>query len=139
MSTRANFYVMLDNTLVYQYYNHYDGYFAGLGNDLRTTILKVLGESTLTHELSLRDKLLEELRINYEEENVSAVTQQNKLHPDIEYVYILDPIADRATISLYGYSLKRFGEFDKKTIKEVLDSVTQRGTKFDLNKEIEEG
>lgn len=139
MSTRANFYVLLDETLVYQYYNHYDGYFKGLGNDLRTTILKVLGESTLTQELSLRDILLEELRINYEEENVSAVTQQNNLHPDIEYVYILDPITDRTTISLYGYSLKHFREFDKKTIKEVLESVMQNGTKFDLNKEIDEG
>lgn len=139
MSVHANFYVLLDSTMATQYYSHYDGYFRGIGNDLRTLILNAISKKESTSDISLRDILLDTIHSVYEVENLFTLNSRNILSDaGPEFVYLIDPISEPEKVHLYGFYINPFGLLENKTVREVLDIIKTMGTEFDLNKKIEE-
>lgn len=157
MSTRANFWIVNPNNTIQQYYCHFDGYFEGLGANLRNTILKALGlhasncsKSTYEYLLSLIaensfDPQKEECsQKEWEIEDCFDQTIINKLHGDIEYLYVVD-CSDVNNIKLYGkpcHDLYNTFSFSKGTytkrfaVKNIIADICREEHLLPLDKEL---
>ena len=156
MSTRANFWIIKPDLDIQQYYCHFDGYLSGLGNDLRECVVKALGLNTLNKESSVYDCLMNIISKKSYNPDISNIEKEweieeclkqeelNKLHGDIEYLYVID-CHDKNVIKLYGkscydmYNSFNFstGKYIKRyTVKEVLDDICKENSLLKLDSDL---
>ena len=95
MSTRSNILIIKkdsdNNFFVTQYYHHYDGYLEGVGEELRLYAITGVGVSAISNEaleVSIEKILSEDPE--YDREDSYNFSEEDELHGDIEYLYILD-------------------------------------------------
>lgn len=129
MSTRSNIILVTPDNKVHQFYHHCDGYLSGVGEELRCKLVYSLGMNTLVKDTSLYDLLVGEVAkdSDYEDEYKLEINDYNRLHSDIEYLYV---IKDG---NLYYVS-----EWDLRSkllrYKDVIDYVCVDDHKLDLSK-----
>ena len=95
MSTRSNILIIKKDSdnkfFVTQYYHHYDGYLEGVGEELRLYAITGVGVSAISNEaleVSIEKILSEDPE--YDREDSYNFSEEDELHGDIEYLYILD-------------------------------------------------
>lgn len=150
MSTRANFLIITPDSKVQQYYNHCDGYPCGLGNKLRKAIVLAIGMKSISdnENAKLYDLFMEEIKWNtrpegeygclfgdYEKEELMELDEENQLHGDIEFIYII--VFNKLNVELYCDGAWRMCE-RLNTNKEVIDEVCKPENLIPLNKMIVE-
>ena len=91
MSTRSNIIVITPDNRVHQFYHHCDGYLSGVGEELRSKLVYSLGMSVLVKDMPVYDIFVGEITNNdqYEDEDFSNLNYNNRLHADIEFLYII--------------------------------------------------
>ncbi len=91
MSTRSNIILVTPDNMVHQFYHHCDGYLSGVGEELRSKLVYSLGMNTLIKDMSLYDLLVGEVAKDhdYEDEYKLEMNDDNHLHDDIEYLYVI--------------------------------------------------
>ena len=118
MSTRANIILVTPDNRIHQYYHHCDGYFSGVGEELRKYLVYSIEMSTLVKDLPVYDILIGEMAgdSQYEDEYKMELEKHNRLHADIEFLYTIKDSV------LYGCDA---WDMYKKvnTYKELLDFV----------------
>jgi hypothetical protein len=126
MSTRANIILVTPNNLLRQYYHHSDGYFSGVGEELRKYLVFSIGMNTIT-KTPIYNILRDELNKNreYEDEYKLDLDKPNQLHGDIEFLYI---IKDTTLYGCYAWDLYK----KVNTNKELLDYVCVDKNKINL-------
>lgn len=118
MSTRANIILITPDNKINQYYHHCDGYFSGVGEELRKHLVYSIGMNAVNKEKSVYENLVICLGhdIEYEDEYKLKQEDHNRLHADIEYLYIIKDT------TLYGCSA--WNMYEKvNTNKDLLDRV----------------
>ena len=129
MSTRSNIILVTPDNKAHQFYHHCDGYLSGVGEELRCKLVYSLGMNTLIKDMSLYDLLVGEVTkdSDYEDEYKFEMSDYNRIHSDIEYLYV---IKDG---NLYYVS-----EWDLRSkllrYKDVIDYVCKDSNKLDLSK-----
>lgn len=129
MSTRSNIILVTPGNKAHQFYHHCDGYLSGVGEELRCKLVYSLGMNTLIKDMTLYDLLIGEVAkdSDYEDEYKFEMNDYNRLHSDIEYLYV---IKDG---NLYYVS-----EWDLRSkllkYKDVIDYVCKDVNKLDLSK-----
>lgn len=105
MSTRANVLIVTPEGNIQQYYHHCDGYFSGVGEELRKTFILAIGTRTISTSdntdslYTIFTSLLEE-NSEYEKEELMSQNDSIQIHGDIEYCYLLD--FSKSVTYLYG-------------------------------------
>ena len=61
MSTRANIILITPDNKIHQYYHHHDGYFSGVGEELRKALVYSIGMNVVNKERAVYDNLVIEL------------------------------------------------------------------------------
>lgn len=92
MSTRANIILVTSDNKVHQFYHHCDGYLSGLGDELRRCMIYTYGMSFLIKDVQFTDILVRQITNysdEYEDEYVLDLDAHNRLHADIEFLYIV--------------------------------------------------
>lgn len=91
MSTRSNIILVTPDNKAHQFYHHCDGYLSGVGEELRCKLVYSLGMNTLIKDMSLYDLLIGEVAkdSDYEDEYKFEMNDYNRLHSDIEYLYVI--------------------------------------------------
>ena len=118
MSTRANIILITPDSNIHQYYHHHDGYFSGVGEELRKAIVYSIGINAVNKEKSVYENLVIYLGHDREYQDEYKLEQEdhNRLHADIEYLYIIKDT------TLYG--CHAWDMYEKvKTNKDLLDRV----------------
>lgn len=129
MSTRSNIILVTPDNKAHQFYHHCDGYLSGVGEELRKHLIYSIGMNTLIKNMSLYDILLGEIHKDedYEDEYKLEMNDENCLHSDIEYLYIIN-----------GSNLYYVNEWDLRnkvdTNKDLIDYVCNDSNKIDLSK-----
>lgn len=129
MSTRSNIILVTHGNKAHQFYHHCDGYLSGVGEELRCKLVYSLGMHTLIKDMPLYDLLVREVAkdSDYEDEFKYEMNEANRLHCDIEYLYIIK-----------DDSLYYVNEWDLcnkvNTYKDVIDYVCKDNHKLDLSK-----
>lgn len=129
MSTRSNIILVTPDNKAHQFYHHCDGYLSGVGEELRCKLVYSLGMNTLIKDMTLYDLLVGEVAkdSDYEDEYKFEMNDYNRIHSDIEYLYV---IKDG---NLYYVS-----EWDLRSkllrYKDVIDYVCKDNHKLDLSK-----
>ena len=129
MSTRSNIILVTPGNIAHQFYHHCDGYLSGVGEELRCKLVYSLGMNTLIKDMSLYDLLVGEVTkdSDYEDEYKFEMSDYNRLHSDIEYLYVIK-----------DGSLYYVNEWDLHSkllrYKDVIDYVCKDGNKLDLSK-----
>ena len=90
MSTRSNVIIVTKDGKVHQFYHHWDGYLSGVGEELRRHIIYSVGMCNISNA-SMDEVLVSELNATdgYEDEYTHDLTDYNRLHADIEFLYIV--------------------------------------------------
>lgn len=131
MSTRANIILITPDNKIHQYYHHCDGYFSGVGEELRKHLVYSIGMNVVNKERSVYDNLVIELGRDrdYEDEYKLEKEEHNRLHADIEFLYIIDGT------TLYGCDA--WDMYKKvKTNKELIDLVCVDKNLLSLDKSL---
>ena len=129
MSTRSNIILVTPDNKAHQFYHHCDGYLSGVGEELRCKLVYSLGMNTLIKDMTLYDLLVGEVAkdSDYEDEYKFEMNDYNRIHSDIEYLYV---IKDG---NFYYVS-----EWDLRSkllrYKDVIDYVCKDDNKLDLSK-----
>lgn len=129
MSTRSNIILVTPDNKAHQFYHHCDGYLSGVGEELRKHLIYSIGMNTLIKDTSLYDILLGEIHKDedYEDEYKLEMNDENCLHRDIEYLYVIN-----------GNNLYYVNEWDLcnkvDTNKNLIDYVCKDSNKIDLSK-----
>lgn len=91
MSTRSNIILVTPDNKAHQFYHHCDGYLSGVGEELRCKLVYSLGMNTLIKDMTLYDLLVGEVAkdSDYEDEYKFEMNDYNRLHSDIEYLYVI--------------------------------------------------
>ena len=91
MSTRANIILVTPNNLVHQFYHHCDGYLSGVGEELRKYIVYSIGMNKVNENIPIYDCFVSKLikDIDYDDEYKFNLTDSNRLHFDVEYIYVV--------------------------------------------------
>lgn len=92
MSTRSNIVVVTEDGRAHQFYHHWDGYLSGVGNEVRQCVVYSIGLHSLVKDMQFSDILVGELTDyseGYEDEYVMDLDAHNRLHADIEFLYIV--------------------------------------------------
>lgn len=95
MSTRSNILIIKKDSdnkfVVTQYYHHCDGYLEGVGEELRLYAVTGVGFSAISNEeLDVNIKKLLSEDSQYEQEDNYDFSEKDRVHGDIEYLYVLD-------------------------------------------------
>lgn len=150
MSTRANFLIITPDSKVQQYYNHCDGYPCGLGNKLRKALVLAIGMKSISdnENAKLYDLFMDEIACNtrpegefgsffgdYEKEELMEQDDENQLHGDITFIYII--VFNKVNVELYCDGAWRMCE-RLKTNKDIIDTVCKPENIIPLNKKIVE-
>lgn len=90
MSTRSNVIIVTKDGKAHQFYHHWDGYLSGVGEELRHRIIYSVGTCVIT-SAPMDEVLVSELNSTdgYEDEYTHDLTDYNRLHADIEFLYIV--------------------------------------------------
>jgi hypothetical protein len=92
MSTRANIVLITEDDRAHQFYHHCDGYLSGVGDELRRCMIYAYGMSFLIKDMQFTDILVGQITNyseEYEDEYVLDLDAHNRLHADIEFLYIV--------------------------------------------------
>ena len=129
MSTRSNIILVTPDNKVRQFYHHCDGYLSGVGEELRCKLVYSLGMNTLIKDMSLYDLLVGEVAkdSDYEDEYKFEMNDYNRIHSDIEYLYVIKDS------NLY-YVSERDLRSKLLRYKDVIDYVCKDSNKLDLSK-----
>ena len=131
MSTRSNIVFLTPDNKVHQYYHHCDGYLHGVGEELRWMLVYAIGMRAVGKELPIYDLMVESLARDsqYESEYKLNLDCDNRLHADIEFLYV---IKDNDL-----YYVNEWGIYSKvNSYREVIDYVCRENNKIDLSKPI---
>lgn len=129
MSTRSNIILVTPDNKVHQFYHHCDGYLSGVGEELRCKLVYSLGMNTLIKDMPLYDLLVGEVTkdSDYEDEYKLEMNDDNHIHADIEYLYIIK-----------DHNLYYVNEWDLhnklKSYNDIIDYVCKDNHKLDLSK-----
>lgn len=129
MSTRSNIILVTPDNKAHQFYHHCDGYLSGVGEELRCKLVYSLGMHALVKDTPLYDLLVGEVAkdSDYEDEYKLEMDDYNRLHSDIEYLYVINDS------NLYYVS-----EWDLRSkllkYKDIIDYVCKDDNKLDLSK-----
>lgn len=129
MSTRSNIILVTPDNKAHQFYHHCDGYLSGVGEELRCKLVYSLGMHTLVKDTPLYDLLVGEVAkdSDYEDEYKLEMDDYNRLHSDIEYLYVINDG------NLYYVS-----EWDLRSkllkYKDIIDYVCKDDNRLDLSK-----
>lgn len=126
MSTRSNIILVTPDNKAHQLYHHWDGYLSGVGEELRKHLIYSIGMNTLK-DISLYNILLGEIHKDedYEDEYIYNMNDANRLHADIEYLYI---IKDNSL-----YYVNEWNLCEKlKTYSDLIDYVCKDENEIDL-------
>lgn len=129
MSTRSNIILVTPDNKAHQFYHHCDGYLSGVGEELRKHLIYSIGMNTLIKDMSLYDILLGEIHKDedYEDEYKLEMNDENCLHRDIEYLYV---IKDGNLYYVNEWDLGNKVD----TNKDLIDYVCKDSNKLDLSK-----
>lgn len=132
MSTRSNVVVITPDNRVHQFYHHCDGYLSGVGEELRSKLVYSLGMSVLVKDMPIYDILVGEITNDdqYEDEDFSNLNYDNRLHADIEFLYI---IKDNKLYCINEWSL--YEKF--RTYQDLIDYICTDENMVPLNKHID--
>lgn len=91
MSTRSNIILVTPDNRAHQLYHHCDGYLSGVGEELRHSLVYSIGLSQITKDIPLYDILSSDILSDrdYEDEYKMDMNAHNRLHADIEFLYII--------------------------------------------------
>ncbi len=129
MSTRSNIILVTPDNKAHQFYHHCDGYLSGVGEELRCKLVYSLGMNTLIKDMSLYDLLVGEVAkdSDYEDEYKLEMNNDNHLHGDIEYLYVIK--------DCNLYYVNEWDLHNKlKSYNNVIDYVCKDNHKLDLSK-----
>jgi len=128
MSTRSNIILVTPDNKIHQLYHHCDGYLSGVGEELRCKLVYSLGMHSLIKDMNLYDILISEILKDedYEDEYVHDMNDENYLHGDIEYLYV---IKESELFYVYEWDLCN----KLKTYQDVIDYVCNDNHKLDLS------
>lgn len=127
MSTRSNVIILTKDGKVHQFYHHWDGYLSGVGEELRHHIIYAVGMSNVSNAPA-DEVLVSELNSidGYEDEYTYNLTDHNRLHADIEFLYIVK-----------GCDLYYVNEWDichkYNSYRDLIDYVCTDKNKLDLS------
>lgn len=129
MSTRSNIILVTPDNKAHQFYHHCDGYLSGVGEELRKHLIYSIGMSTLIKDASLYDLLINEIHKDedYEDEYKLEMNDENCLHGDIEYLYV---IKDGNLYYVNEWDLHN----KVNTNRDIIDYVCKDSNKLDLSK-----
>lgn len=129
MSTRSNIIFVTSDNKAHQFYHHFDGYLSGVGEELRCKLVYSLGMHTLIKDIPLYDLLVCEVAkdSDYEDEFKYEMSEANRLHGDIEYLYVI-----KDGILYYVYEWDICSKLE--TYKDVIDYVCKDCNKLALDK-----
>lgn len=136
MSTRTNILLATEDGAIFQHYIHYDGYPEGVGCQLiewLSNAYQARNESRLAQwaasvksvadlppECTLQHAIFDELRKHYrdsldakpgdmlEPEEVHDAGEQNELHGDIEFLYLIDMRASAESVRLLVLNVRSY-------------------------------
>ena len=131
MSTRSNIILVTPDNKAHQYYHHCDGYLSGVCEELRNKLVYSLGIHTIIKDVPLYDLFVREVAkdSDYEDEFKYEMNNHNRIHSDIEYLYI---VKDDSL-----YYVDEWGICNKlETYKDVIDYVCKDNHKLDLSKRV---
>ena len=131
MSTRANIILVTPDNKLHQYYHHCVGYFSGVGEELRRSLVYSIGMNVVTKEHSVYENVVIELGRydSYEDEYKLDLEDHNRLHADIEFLYIIKDT------TLYGCDA--WDMYEKvKSNQELLNLVCVEKNKLFLDKQL---
>ena len=91
MSTRSNIILVTPDSKVHQLYHHCDGYLSGVGEELRHNLVYSIGLKQIIKDVQLYDILSSVILSdsNYEDEYKMDMNVHNRLHADIEFLYVI--------------------------------------------------
>lgn len=147
MSTRSNTLVINPDGTIQQYYVHCDGYFSGVGEHIRKNIVYSIGLSSLNKNYSVYDDFSTIMKIEsydpetdkdcgqfFEKEYLLNKEDNNRIHIDIEYLYIVD-FSDENYPKLYAR--KCYGRYNKQqTVSEIINDVCTEEFYVNLEKQL---
>ena len=134
MSTRSEIEIR-NGDYVLHLYHHCDGYLSGVGEELRSKLVYSLGMNTLIKDMSLYDLLVGEVAKDhdYEDEYKLEMNDDNHLHGDIEYLYV---IKDCNLYYVNKWELLDLWDLHNKikTYNDIINYVCKDVNKLDLSK-----
>lgn len=131
MGTRSNVIVITPENKAHQIYHHYDGYPSGVGEELRTIINYIIENTPESNSNSIHENFMYSVFKNdqYEDEYESDLDTHNRLHGDIEYLYIIK--------NMKLFYVNEFRLCDKfNSYRDLVNYVCTSGVEVDLKHKI---